>query len=81
MFSDSFILLLSKLRNVLKHLCFKIHTRGSFSCSTLSQYLFFNLTATLGEVSLHLGCQIGESLFTLFASLTYAYHCLMTLIK
>ena len=24
---------------------------------------------------------IGESLFTLFASLTYAYHCLMTLIK
>ena len=25
--------------------------------------------------------QIGESLFTLFASLTYAYHYLMTLIK
>ena len=24
---------------------------------------------------------LGESLFTLFASLTYAYHCLMTLIK
>ena len=24
---------------------------------------------------------VGESLFTLFASLTYAYHCLMTLIK
>jgi len=24
---------------------------------------------------------IGESLFTLFASLTYAYHYLMTLIK
>ena len=43
-----------------KHLCFKIHTRGSFSCSTLSQYLFFNLTATLGEVSLHLGCQIEK---------------------
>ena len=26
-------------------------------------------------------CPIGESLFTLFASLTYAYHYLMTLIK
>ena len=24
---------------------------------------------------------IGESLLTLFASLTYAYHCLMTIIK
>ena len=27
------------------------------------------------------GTSIGESLFTLFASLTYAYHYLMTLIK
>ena len=26
-------------------------------------------------------CGIGESLFTLFASLTYAYHYLMKLIK
>ena len=26
-------------------------------------------------------CLIGESLFTLFAALTYAYHCLMTLMK
>ena len=32
-----------------------------------------------GEVNS--GGYIGESLFTLFASLTYAYHYLMTLIK
>ena len=32
-------------------------------------------------VSKYLVLFIGESLFTLFASLAYAYHCLMTLIK
>ena len=56
--------------------------------------LFWHQTTTSGRMELqntrphhlHLSERfkergIGESLVTLFASLTYAYHCLMTLIK
>ena len=37
--------------------------------------------ANQGAPKALLTCVVGESLFTLFASLTYAYHYLMTLIK
>ena len=37
--------------------------------------------ASFPTVTVKWAIRIGESLFTLFASLTYAYHYLMTLIK
>ena len=52
-----------------------INQRECFGFETL----FRNLEPTWARLSTDL--DIGESLFTLFASLTYAYHYLMTLIK